>query len=230
MRLRPLTRPVAAFLYGAAVLAAIPAATMPSQALAGEAAAAETLSAGAVEEIREMASSALPKMVVHDTPRGPYTTPFEDGEGNPVALTRFEGKVVVLNFWATWCPPCRAEMPTLDNLSKKMKGSDVEVVALSTDRGGAPKVEGFYASTGNPDHPVIRHLDIYVDYKNKMPREAALLGLPVTVILDRQGREIARLSGDAHWDGHAVVSLLRRIAELTEGTVRDAAVAAGSAG
>lgn len=222
MRPRHASRPLAALLYGAALIVAIPGALAGLSPTAVAEEAQPVLEQRALAEIRELASEALPKLVVHEEPRGPYKTPFKDGNGETASLTRFAGKVVVLNMWATWCPPCRAEMPTLDNLQAALEGTDAEVVALSTDRGGAPKVVDFFADTGNPDHRVIEHLDIYVDKTNKIAREMALLGLPVTLILDREGREIARLSGDAHWDTPEVVALVKRVVAMTEATVRDA--------
>lgn len=201
-------RSLGALSYAAAALTAIGGAIAP--------AAANPLAPGEVAEIREMAGEALDKLVVHDTPKGPYETPFQDGAGETVRFSDFRGEIVVLNLWATWCPPCREEMPYLDALSVAMEGTGVRVVALSTDRGGAAPVERFYAEEG------IENLAVYVDPANKVPRETALLGLPVTMILDRGGREIARLTGDAKWDAPAVQRLLKRIAELADEPVKEA--------
>lgn len=201
---RPVVRPLAALLYGWALLGAIAA---PS--LAPVPAAAEALSAEETAEIRALAAEALPRLVVHDAPRGPYATGFRDGAGQDLTLDRFRGRIVVLNVWATWCPPCREEMPSLDALAGGMRGEGVEVVALSTDRGGAERVRAFYAEEGIEDLPV------YVDAPNRFAREAAILGLPVTMILDREGREIARLTGDADWNAAPVRRMLRRLAQLT---------------
>ncbi|MEM9783498.1 MAG: TlpA disulfide reductase family protein [Pseudomonadota bacterium] len=160
-------------------------------------------------EIRGLAETALPNLVVHDEPRGPWGTPFKTGEDVEMTLADFSGEVVVLNLWATWCPPCRAEMPSLDRLAGALDGTGATVVTLSTDRGGAPKVRDFFEDVG------IANLEIYVDKANRLPREAAVLGLPVTMILDRDGREIARLTGDAEWDAPEIVSMINRITAMT---------------
>ncbi|MEO0763233.1 MAG: TlpA disulfide reductase family protein, partial [Pseudomonadota bacterium] len=152
-------------------------------------------------------------------------TGFETGDGQPVTLADFAGDVVVMNIWATWCPPCVHEMPSLDRLAATMAGSDVQVITVSVDRTGVGRVERFFADTGNEAHPRIEALEIYIDKPNRLPREAAVIGLPVTMILDRQGREIARLTGDAEWDAPAVVAMLRHIAQLTESGIKDASAA-----
>lgn len=193
---RPIAFGIAAILYGAAALTANP-----------------TLAAGleATDRavLKEMRAGDMQKLVIHDVPRDRLTEGFKDAEGGDVTLARFAGKVVVLNFWATWCPPCRAEMPALDRLAATVKGDGIEVVALSTDRGGVAPVRRFFDEIG------VRNLAIFNDASNRMAREAALIGLPVTLILDRQGREVARLTGDAAWDDEAAVGILRRIAAAT---------------
>ncbi|MEO1468012.1 MAG: TlpA disulfide reductase family protein [Pseudomonadota bacterium] len=220
MRSSPSARLAAALLYGAASLAAIAPAAIPLTAAAGD-----TLAPGEREALVEMAGQALPNLVIHDEARDRYETGFETGDGQPVTLADFAGDVVVMNIWATWCPPCVHEMPSLDRLAATMAGSDVQVITVSVDRTGVGRVERFFADTGNEAHPRIEALEIYIDKPNRLPREAAVIGLPVTMILDRQGREIARLTGDAEWDAPAVVAMLRHIAQLTESGIKDASAA-----
>lgn len=209
-------RPLAVPLYGAAASGAI---ALGALALGGLAAGPLAVAAPAAETLREAATGALDKLVVHDEARGPYEAAFEDGEGGAVALDDFRGEVVVLNLWATWCPPCREEMPALDALATETAGSDIRVVALSTDRGGAETVRAFYEEEG------IERLAVYVDPRNRVPREMAVMGLPVTLILDREGRELARLTGAADWDAPEVVAMLRAVA--AGGAPEDAASGAG---
>ena len=171
------------------------------------------LALGANAETRagEAIDPAFDAMVVHEAPKERIETPFEDAGGRTMTLADFEGEVVVLNVWATWCPPCRKEMPSLDRLAETVAGEDIRVVALSVDRSGVPKVEDFFEEIG------VETLEIYVDTANALPREALVRGLPVTMILDRQGREVARLTGDAEWDAPAVVEMLRGMAARTAG-------------
>ncbi|MEM6973616.1 MAG: TlpA disulfide reductase family protein [Pseudomonadota bacterium] len=223
-----------AFVYSAALAAAIGAgAAMGLAGLAGTAVAgsppAEGVSAEARAGLAAAASEALPNLVVHEAARGPWTTPFKDGSGAKLTMAAFEGEIVVLNLWATWCPPCVHEMPSLDRLSAALEGSGARVVTLSTDRGGADRVRDFFADTGNEDYPKINHLEIHVDKTNKFPREAAVIGLPVTMILDREGREIARLTGDAEWDAPAIVKMIKALAEATAGPLKDAAAGPSTA-
>ena len=186
---------LAAFLYGAICLTA--------NAVAGE------LTVAQLDGLKALRSGEMANLVIHDRPRPRIEAPWRDLNGNKQSLADHQGKVVLLNLWATWCPPCRAEMPSIDRLAGAMEGSDFEVIALSTDRGGIEKPAGFFKDI------LVRNLEVVHDRGNQVSREAGVLGLPVTLILDRQGREIARMIGDAEWDSPEAQRLLGRIIELT---------------
>src|SRR3546814_13837075 len=96
-------------------------------------------------------------MSLHDAPRELPDVHFMDGSGKRLSLADFRGKLVLLNLWATWCGPCREEMPTLDRLQATLGGSDFEVVALSIDRAGLGVVDAFYAEIGVRSHA--RYID-----------------------------------------------------------------------
>jgi thiol-disulfide isomerase/thioredoxin len=132
---------------------------------------------------------------------------FVDGEGRSMSLAAFRGKVVLLNVWATWCVPCREEMPTLDRLQAALGGPDFQVVALSIDRGGAAPVREFYRAVG------VEHLAVYVDSAGRTGGAIGAPGIPVTLVLDRAGREIARTLGAAAWDGADALAALRHVIE-----------------
>ncbi|MEL6962319.1 MAG: TlpA disulfide reductase family protein [Pseudomonadota bacterium] len=132
---------------------------------------------------------------------------FLDAEGNERSLADFQGRVVVLNLWATWCAPCRKEMPSLDRLEAALGSDDFEVVALAVDRGQRGKIESFYQEVG------IENLAIYHDKTAKAGRSLRAPGLPTTLIIDRNGQEVGRVLGDAEWDGEDVVSLLSAVIE-----------------
>jgi thiol-disulfide isomerase/thioredoxin len=127
---------------------------------------------------------------------------FLDADGNERSLSDFQGRVVVLNLWATWCAPCRKEMPSLDRLQAALGGDDLEVIALAVDRGDLTKVLDFYQEVG------VENLAVYHDSTAKAGRTLRAPGLPTTVIIDRDGAEIGRVLGDAEWDGDDVVTLL----------------------
>jgi len=132
---------------------------------------------------------------------------FLDADGNERTLEDFQGRVVVLNLWATWCAPCRKEMPSLDRLQAALGGDDLEVVALAVDRGGLSKVQAFYQEIG------LEHIGIYHDSSAKAGRTLRAPGLPTTLIIDRDGHEIGRVLGDAEWDGEDVAALLKAVIE-----------------
>ena len=196
----PVSLALAALLYGAICLTANPGAAEPG---------ATELSAADRATLKELRGGDMAKLVIHNAPRARIDETFRDLYGNPITLADYSGKVVLLNIWATWCPPCRAEMPSLDRLAGAMEGPDFAVIALSTDRGGVERVARFYDDMG------IENLDVMLDRSGKFSRRTGVLGLPVTLILDRQGREIGRLLGDVDWDSPEARAILRRVIEMT---------------
>jgi thiol-disulfide isomerase/thioredoxin len=129
---------------------------------------------------------------------------FNDAQGREHTLTDFRGKVVLLNIWATWCKPCREEMPALDRLQAKLGGERFQVLALSVDQNGPAVARKFYAETG------IKALPLYIDPTAKAAFTVDAAGLPASLLIDRQGREIGRHLGAVKWDEPEVVERLRR--------------------
>lgn len=131
---------------------------------------------------------------------------FTDEKGKPLTVADFRGKMILLNIWATWCPPCRNEMPTLDRLQAKLGGPDFEVVVVSIDQGdsGLFLVQEFFLEIG------VKHLRSYIDATGEAPRKLGSIGLPVTLLIDRDGKEIGRLVGGAEWDGPEPIALVER--------------------
>ncbi|MDX3893477.1 TlpA disulfide reductase family protein [Pusillimonas sp.] len=135
------------------------------------------------------------------TPRDLPAITFQDEAGKEMSLTAFRGKVVLLNIWATWCPPCREEMPSLDRLNDKRGGENFEVVALSIDRDTA-LVKPFYEEFG------IQALRGYFDPSAQIPNTLRAPGVPTTLLIDQEGREIGRAMGPAAWDSAQVEALI----------------------
>jgi thiol-disulfide isomerase/thioredoxin len=129
---------------------------------------------------------------------------FNDADGKGHTLADFRGKVVLLNIWATWCEPCREEMPALDRLQAKLGGERFEVLALSVDQQGPAIARRFYARVG------IKALALYIDPTAKAAFTVDAAGLPASLLVDRQGREIGRHLGAVKWDEPDVVERLRR--------------------
>ena len=123
-------------------------------------------------------------------------------DGTPTNLQAHQGDWLVVNFWATWCAPCRKEMPQLDALAKRYQGRGVKVIALSVDRGGAGTPEKFLNELG------VAHLTRVYDPSYKSARAAGLIGLPTTLLVSPDGQEIGRLAGEADWDSAQVHALL----------------------
>lgn len=137
-----------------------------------------------------------------DPPEQIAALKFQDKMGQPVSLDDFKGKVVVLNLWATWCPPCVAEMPALDQLQADLGGKDFAVVAVSTDQQGIKKSAPFYRRAG------IKNLALYNDTRGKLEDILQARGLPLTVVIDREGRLVGRIEGAAQWDSTAAKALI----------------------
>lgn len=130
---------------------------------------------------------------------------FQSMDGSEASLDDFKGKVVVLNLWATWCAPCREEMPSLDRLQAKFADRDVVVLALSVDRAGPDRVRQFLTEIG------VNAVHVYRDPKAAATRTLKVPGLPATILVDRQGREAGRVLGIAAWDGPAAVAAVEQL-------------------
>ncbi|SFA56400.1 Thiol-disulfide isomerase or thioredoxin [Paracoccus halophilus] len=131
-------------------------------------------------------------------------TEFTDPEGGTHSLADYKGQVVLLNFWATWCAPCREEMPSLDALQAEMGGEDFQVVTIATGHNPPAAITKFLTETG------IENLPLLLDPRQKLAREMGVLGMPVTVLIDRDGNEIARLIGGADWASETAKTLIRQ--------------------
>jgi len=129
---------------------------------------------------------------------------LEDARGAKRTLADFRGKVVLLNVWATWCEPCRQEMPALDRLQAELGGPGFQVVALSVDQQGADIAQRFFREIG------VKSLEFYIDPSARAAFRLDAPGLPVSLLIDRQGREVGRKLGAAEWDSREVVEDLRR--------------------
>jgi thiol-disulfide isomerase/thioredoxin len=171
---------------------------------------APPLTAGATGPItRAMATGPLAAFVLKPQRPAVAELAFADGGGKPLKLSDWRGKVVLVNLWATWCAPCRKEMPALAELQSKLGGKDFEVLAISIDRKGAA------ASLAFLDEAKATALKLYVDPSSKALGALQAIGLPASVLIDRDGREIGRLLGPAEWNAPEAEQLIR--AAIAEG-------------
>ncbi|WP_080919587.1 TlpA family protein disulfide reductase [Manganibacter manganicus] len=137
--------------------------------------------------------------------------PFETADGRKLTLKAFSDKAVLLNLWATWCPPCRKEMPSLDRLQSLKGGTDFEVVALSIDKGGTEQVQPFFEEIG------IKRLEMYLDQPGVSMQALKIVGLPTTLLVGKDGRELARWVGPKEWDDPETVKEIEALLARSEG-------------
>ncbi|WP_421693140.1 TlpA family protein disulfide reductase [Aestuariivirga sp.] len=142
---------------------------------------------------KDLATGSLAAFLIRPEPKPLPDLAFQDGAGNPLKLSDWKGKVVLVNLWATWCAPCRKEMPDLARLQKELGSDQFEVVAISVDRKGAEASSAFLKETGADN------LKLYVEPTTAIVNDVQSAGLPATILVDRQGREIGRLLGPAEW-------------------------------
>ncbi len=144
--------------------------------------------------LKAMREGDMRKLAILDAPRPLPNVAVTDIDGNPHRLSEFRGKLVLLNMWATWCAPCRAEMPGLDALQARLGGDDFQVVLVAVGRNPPAAIRRFFSEVG------IRNLESLRDPKMQLAAPLGVFGLPVTLLVDPEGREVARLVGDATWD------------------------------
>ncbi|MBC7156060.1 MAG: TlpA family protein disulfide reductase [Rhodobacteraceae bacterium] len=147
--------------------------------------------------VAELRDGTMRKLQFHETPRPVPAAVLLDAEDGEHDLSAYAGKYVVLNFWATWCAPCRQEMPSLDRLEAELGGDGFAVVTVATGRNPVPAIKRFF------DEVAVTHLPILRDPTQGFARSMGVLGLPATMVLNPEGEEIARLIGDAEWDSES---------------------------
>jgi thiol-disulfide isomerase/thioredoxin len=169
---------------------------------------AQTLTEAERAEVTAMREGEMRKLVVHPEPLPASQEPFVDAEGAETTLAASDGRIRLVNFWATWCAPCREEFPALDALERSRGGADFEVIPIATGRNDAAGIDRFMTEAR------ITTLSTALDPKSRLARDMNVAGLPVTVILNREGAEIARLMGGADWNGENARAILDYIAAL----------------
>jgi len=163
---------------------------------------------GSADGLQALASGAMSKLKIVETPNPPPSTAFVDATGRPLSLAAFRGKVVVLNLWATWCPPCRKEMPTLARLQAAYAGKPLAVVAVSLDTAA----ETDAAKTFIAQYPPLAfYHDAKFNFVTDLKPTPA--GFPTTIIFDRSGQERAIMSGEADWASPEARAVIDRLSE-----------------
>jgi thiol-disulfide isomerase/thioredoxin len=140
----------------------------------------------------------------HPAPPPPIT--FLGADGQSHTLAEFMGHGMVVNLWATWCGPCVEEMASLDTASRALAPSDIAVLPLSSDRGGADVVRAFFKAHG------IAGLPVLIDPHSDAVHAWNARGIPTSLIIDKQGRAVAKVEGAADWSSPAAIALVRKLA------------------
>lgn len=163
-----------------------------------------------MSDIAALREEDMKKLVFHAAPKPITDASYETFDGGAGQLSDYAGQYVLLNFWATWCAPCRKEMPDLAELQTEFGGEDFQVVTVATGRNPPAKMKDFFAKIG------VDNLPLHRDPKQQLARQMAVLGLPITVLIDPDGNEIARLRGDAHWASDSAKTLIRALIDPPE--------------
>lgn len=160
----------------------------------------------AIQKTRETLSpylSNVPLLKIHKSPTLVQSVDFTDSSGLQLDLSVFKGKHVLVNVWATWCPPCRKEMPALDRLQAKLGlGADPQIVAISVDAVSFDQLRAFYLAND------INNLAIYRGDERDILEALKVGGLPTTLLIDHNGQEVGRLIGPTVWDAPEIVAQL----------------------
>lgn len=155
-------------------------------------------------ELNSLAVGDLSIVEVFKEPLDAPQTKFTGRDGEELSFADFKGRVVLVNFWATWCAPCVHEMPDLNRLQKAIGGSSFQVITMSLDRQGYQVIDPFFEDAG------IDSLEAYLDRSNKLSLEVGATGLPTSILLDKNGRIIARVVGPLEWDGPTAIEFIQK--------------------
>ena len=170
----------------------------------GDAACASALNLS--HRLAPLAHGEVAALTMATTPLRLPDLTFDDAEGKPRKLSDWRGRTVLVNLWATWCVPCRKEMPALDRLQTRLGGKDFEVIAINIDTRDHEKPKNFLKEAG------LTRLGYFSDEKAKVFQElkgiGRALGMPTSVLVDSQGCEIATIAGPAEWDSDDAVKLI----------------------
>ena len=132
---------------------------------------------------------------------------FKDEQEKEISFSDFKGKILLVNFWATWCAPCIKEMPSLDRLKSKVDGN-FDVVAISIDRDGKKKVIDFF------NENKITNLEKFFDIKNSLAKEMNLIGIPTSFFVNKKGDLIGHYQGDMEWDNDNIIKFVNYLMGL----------------
>ncbi len=154
----------------------------------------------------------MKKLIFHASAQPSVSSGFATFEGDPLSFADWQGKWLLVNFWATWCAPCRKEMPMLSELQTLYGGDSFEVITIATTRNPPQAMKAFFDEIG------VTNLPLHKDPGSALAREMGVLGLPATVVLNPQGQEVARLRGDADWSSDSARAVIEALINGSAGS------------
>ena len=143
-------------------------------------------------------------MAISEIPRPISSVTFEDFTNKEISLDDYKGKLVIINFWATWCAPCKKEMPSLDSLYQNSNFKNLEVLAVNMEQPNTAKTKKFF------DDIKIKKLKIFFDSKLNFVKEFKLRGVPTTIVINKKGEEFARIIGEANFQDEKLIKWLMK--------------------
>ena len=146
----------------------------------------------------------IKNLVIHNKPKKLEKLEFKNVENETILLSDFKNKLIVLNFWATWCLPCRDEMPSLDNLAVNQELKNLEVIAVNIGRESVTKAKEFYIETN------IQNLKLYYDKSLNITKKLLLRGIPTTIFINKNGEEFARVVGEINFEEKKFINWLKQ--------------------
>ena len=146
----------------------------------------------------------LNNIVINETPRPISSVIFKDFSGNEISLSDQHGKLVILNFWATWCAPCKKEMPSLDSLYQNSQFKNLKVFAVNVEEPNNAKTKNFFKDLK------IRKLKIFYDKNLNFVKEFKLRGVPTTILINKKGEEFSRIIGEANFTDKNFIKWLQK--------------------
>ena len=146
----------------------------------------------------------LKNLVLIKNPKIYENVIFMDKNQKNVNLDDFKGKLVILNFWATWCAPCKEEMPSLDNLQSSAKLNNLKIFPINIGQEDISKSTSFFNELN------IKNLDIYIDSPITLAKKLSLRGVPTTILFNKQGKEFARIMGSIDFNDEEFINWLKK--------------------
>ena len=165
------------------------------------------------QELKPFAKGSMAAMRILDKPLDLNSIAFSDGDDKSFTIADWHGRTILLNLWATWCPPCRHEMPFLEDLEARLGGEQFEVVTVSIDLKSSAKPKAFFAEIG------LKALKFYWDGTSKiftdLKKENLAFGMPTTVLINRDGMALGVLNGPATWNSDEAIALIQQTLKLS---------------